>query len=189
MGYPRVLTQDARATVRPVPPTCAIIRVTGVPKADSICPRVMRYLIIPTEAPMTDYPDDDAEFVNPLVPPDPDRAAWERQVGAWWDSVHARSVGYDQRWSTVGAFEREFICAVVRLAAEQAARAWRPIDTAPKDERPVDLWASGRRWTDCTWTGAYWFSPHGIYDSGAEMEVHGHVPTHWMPLPPPPEGA
>lgn len=66
------------------------------------------------------------------------------------------------------------------------ANQWRTIDSAPKDGTPVDLWASGQRWTDCTWTGAYWFTPYGVYDSGAEMELHGHIPTHWMPITPPP---
>lgn len=63
---------------------------------------------------------------------------------------------------------------------------WMTIDNAPKNGDIVDLWASDRRWTNCSWTGNYWFSPTGIYDCGAEMEIHGHIPTHWMPLPKPP---
>lgn len=62
---------------------------------------------------------------------------------------------------------------------------WLPIETAPKDGTLVDLWASDKQWPDCSWTGMYWFSPD-IYDCGAEMELHGHFPKYWMPLPKPP---
>lgn len=62
---------------------------------------------------------------------------------------------------------------------------WQPIETAPRDGTKIDLWASGQRWADCSWTGSCWFTPD-IYDCGAEMERFGHHPTHWMPVPPPP---
>lgn len=68
----------------------------------------------------------------------------------------------------------------------QPTPEWQPIATAPKDGKEIDVWASGRRWTDVSWHGKYWFAPHGIYDCGAEMEAHGHFPTHWMPKPPAP---
>jgi hypothetical protein len=69
--------------------------------------------------------------------------------------------------------------------------AWRPIESAPKDETPILIGA---------------FSPHGAglqavvtYDGqppgGSEyvwrtddgIGYHRDLPTHWQPLPPPPE--
>ena len=71
---------------------------------------------------------------------------------------------------------------------------WLPIETAPRDGTAVDLWGvnhlhyakTGRRATNVTW------GP--IRDWMGKERVdwqHGHgedfEPTHWMPLPMPPE--
>lgn len=67
--------------------------------------------------------------------------------------------------------------------------AWRPIETAPKDDKPVDLWVkwwvprtdtfTGKRVPNCAWTGGVgWASPVG-------MPQGVHI-THWMPIPEPP---
>ena len=70
---------------------------------------------------------------------------------------------------------------------------WRPIESAPKDGTPFDVWA--KRWicasdtftfmrfTDCRWRerdamGGRVKEIVGISD--------GWHPTHWMPHPPPP---
>ena len=73
------------------------------------------------------------------------------------------------------------------------ADLWQPIETAPKDGTPVDLWGvnhlhyakTGRRATNVTWGRVRdWM--------GNERDdwQHGHgedfEPTHWMPLPSPP---
>lgn len=76
-----------------------------------------------------------------------------------------------------------------------ATGCWQPIETAPKD-RVVDLWANGRRWTDCRFgpvdyktTGPAWgrdggkAQEHG-YSGKTVVEVEN--PTHWMPPPNPP---
>lgn len=75
---------------------------------------------------------------------------------------------------------------------------WRPIETAPKDGRFVDLWNGGRV------TDARWCTPDGHCEDHkawcfleAEEAVEGRgirwnwweldrVPTHWMQLPAPP---
>jgi hypothetical protein len=71
--------------------------------------------------------------------------------------------------------------------------AWQPIATAPKDGKRVLLWCI------CS-AGAYDAMCLMGYQLGQELEWHsdecmtsmpihlvGYVPTHWMPLPPPPE--
>ena len=59
------------------------------------------------------------------------------------------------------------------------ATEWRPIATAPADERDVDTWCPRRgivrRIADGDWWRAHVLS--------------GAVPTHWRPLPEPPPGA
>lgn len=55
---------------------------------------------------------------------------------------------------------------------------WKTIDTAPRDGTLVDLWADGKRETDCYFlSGDWWTSRRGSME-----ELWGHV-THWMPLP------
>lgn len=77
------------------------------------------------------------------------------------------------------------VAAAVVKAHEE--RKWRPIETAPKDGSPVDLWipanavgnSSGRpsRSTDCIWVVDHW-----------ELEVGIELPwlqcaTHWRLIP------
>ncbi len=62
---------------------------------------------------------------------------------------------------------------------------WQPIDTAPKDGTPVDVWSRGRRWPDAQYDpgiGAwcYW----GLEDFENDVLVPIPFPvTHWMPIP------
>lgn len=61
---------------------------------------------------------------------------------------------------------------------------WRPIKTAPDDQRPI-LGAharSGLRYV--TWREAI---GSDRYVRAFEVPGRGWKPTHWMPLPPPPE--
>ncbi len=74
---------------------------------------------------------------------------------------------------------------------------WLPIDSAPKDAGPLDIWAVqwhqenkktpavkvGRRFADCEWRDREWVCvSHGL---GILIEVEW-TPTHWMPPPNPP---
>ena len=85
------------------------------------------------------------------------------------------------------------------------ANQWQPIETAPKDGTPVDLWCGGSRRTDCEWREPtdreYWV--HGSDEPSDGEQTIGAEPrwfsadgwpmgfgdkhTHWMPLPQPPE--
>lgn len=67
---------------------------------------------------------------------------------------------------------------------------WQPIETAPRDGTQilVGVWVAGyfkgseSRWS--CWT----IGQHGSGDFGCDGEW-GDEPTHWMPLPPPPDAA
>lgn len=79
---------------------------------------------------------------------------------------------------------------------------WQPIETAPKDETLVDLWCR-RSWNPpdkyerCC--DMYWCTTHKIYRSVKNRHYVERlwdprrggphlIPTHWRPLPEPPEG-
>jgi hypothetical protein len=66
---------------------------------------------------------------------------------------------------------------------------WQPIETAPKDGTEIDLWSPiCKRIPDCKWLDRYatgWFTRG---DRGwEEISTAMISPTHWMPLPAPPE--
>ncbi len=67
---------------------------------------------------------------------------------------------------------------------------WQPIETAPKDGRRIIVSCDGRVRT------AYWTDngearrpkPYWYYDSAMGVKwVRNNPPTHWMPLPEPPQ--
>jgi hypothetical protein len=67
---------------------------------------------------------------------------------------------------------------------------WRPIDIAPKDGTPVDLWMMGLndgfRKTGCVFRGGGWRTLKG--DLLTDLYPYTKcVPTHWMPQPEPPK--
>lgn len=63
---------------------------------------------------------------------------------------------------------------------------WQPIETAPTDGTAIDLWADGRRVTDCFWQRGwrqrYAEAPEAVEYSVALSERPA-TPTHWMPRP------
>lgn len=73
---------------------------------------------------------------------------------------------------------------------------WRPIETAPKDGTPVDLWVVGvrtGRMPACHWGYHDWLNGKPVGEQGwfhpFENQRDGGPspkPTHWMPVPEPP---
>lgn len=72
---------------------------------------------------------------------------------------------------------------VRRKFSNGTAMIWHPIETAPKDGTPIDLWA-GERIANCTWNApsACWDERIGTGYGGKHWAVMS-APTHWMPLP------
>ena len=71
-----------------------------------------------------------------------------------------------------------FMTEAILCAIQLAAIRWKPIETAPRDGTPVDLWhKSGFRQTDTWWDAddQCWSSVNDDSDF-----------SHWMPTPQPP---
>ena len=74
---------------------------------------------------------------------------------------------------------------------------WQSIETAPKDGEPVLIWKPDERMVGEYMMAAYWcdvqdgFVPVGGYHKqgyrSTVTETDQGYPTHWMPLPAPPE--
>lgn len=83
--------------------------------------------------------------------------------------------------------------AMLEELERRAAGEWRPIETAPKDGSSVviygDIDASEAipDYAVCSWEPAAIGQPAGWVLDGHESVMF--VPTHWMPLPSPPEDA
>ena len=65
---------------------------------------------------------------------------------------------------------------------------WQPIDTAPIDRTDVLLWTPSGQLVGHTYDRRKWYAS-GVKASDWECDVELYeAPTHWMPLPPDPEG-
>jgi len=85
----------------------------------------------------------------------------------------------------------------MRGIRELSSPTWQPIETAPKDGTVIDLWAvreatgEADRYANCIWARTVWGGEpigeprwQGLYDRYSVV-----TPTHWMPLPLPPESS
>lgn len=67
----------------------------------------------------------------------------------------------------------------------QIQTGWRPFETAPKDGTIIDFWQEGRRLA-----GWWWDTDEKVWMNDAYAVIFpgaGSQPTHWMPLPLPPD--
>lgn len=65
---------------------------------------------------------------------------------------------------------------------------WQPIETAPRDETPIDIWEAGFsncRRANVHWVDGYW----KIGDRGSRYMHDPKVFTHWQSIPAPPSTA
>lgn len=107
---------------------------------------------------------------------DPERAAFEHWSTENWMYVANRSDALEI-WLAATTAEREH-------------RAWRPIETAPRDGTEVLVcrtYAHNRpEYAVAAWNGEEWRDMGDIGWAGMHGD-EGNQPTHWMPLPPPPK--
>lgn len=83
----------------------------------------------------------------------------------------------------------------IRGLGEQTPSAWRTIDSAPKDGRPILIFDPERAehpndgfCDDARYAIGYWRT-HPLWSGSWGDRNHSDVnPTHWMPLPDPPVG-
>lgn len=90
---------------------------------------------------------------------------------------------------------REIYAAMLAAAPRQSfdrTAEWQPIETAPRDGTPIDLFsASGRRWCNYRWDREF---PRGAWSDVSCQNrswkdrpfMYLDMVTHWMPLPVPP---
>ena len=108
-----------------------------------------------------------------------------------------------------GAIKAERKSGRSKLVYDKARRTiavsttgWQLIETALRDGTEIDIWISGpgpRRIANCRWakpSHASWGDRYGddsdlpaqwITRTGTALDSRNGVPTHWMPLPYPPE--
>jgi hypothetical protein len=66
---------------------------------------------------------------------------------------------------------------------------WQPIDSAPKDNTPVDLWRSEARERAVNMYRVEMASDNVFYEPVNDGPCVVRDATHWMPIPPPPAGS
>ena len=80
---------------------------------------------------------------------------------------------------------------IIELLLHIEALGWQPIDSAPQGGIPIDLWFEGERYTDCLWgrgNNSNPFPENGYFSVDPDgLCVCIPSPSHWMPLPTPPE--
>ncbi len=104
--------------------------------------------------------------------------------------------GLERQLGCRGCTENDLIRTAIELLAKDAeARGWQPIDTAPKDGTAVLVYPgtwSGRSASIAKWeSNKYAKTPRPYWsrddDLGRVTFSREHPPTHWMPLPLPPD--
>lgn len=91
---------------------------------------------------------------------------------------------------------------IARVRELEAAQAWRPIETAPRDRTAVWLLCDGRRYIGYyepaappIWPEGKWYLKATVRPRPTESlpeeilgcYAHDAAPTHWLPLPAPPD--
>jgi hypothetical protein len=69
---------------------------------------------------------------------------------------------------------------------------WRPIESAPKDGTEIIAWGvmagePGYTSDEKAWTGIRWSKDGWVTTKPQGRYFVGFHPTHWVPLPPPPQ--
>lgn len=75
------------------------------------------------------------------------------------------------------------------LTSQPNTEGWQPIDTAPRDGQEVDVWyASSISRPGLREANVHWNGHDGFWRRRDRTHcIYGEYPTHWRPLPAPPE--
>lgn len=114
-----------------------------------------------------------------------------------WTAPERGSMQQRRIWHLFEPMARAALAALRQHRPDVAAvlGGWQPIETAPKDGSDVLIRCPGdsvheARWID--WSNSRYDLRHrltGWYWAGYDGAVGPVLPTHWRPLPPPPECA
>jgi hypothetical protein len=77
------------------------------------------------------------------------------------------------------------------VRSEPGSTDWRPIHSAPKDGTLILIHRTEQRYAEDTHHVARWVAEDEwwqVHDGKFDHALRGDEPTHWMPLPEPPEG-
>jgi hypothetical protein len=106
------------------------------------------------------------------------------------EDVIAEALHMPRYWPDDVRFKRpSAILAALRTAGFVIEQDWQPIETAPRDGTQVLLIA--RYPTNVAWSDQYhswWYTRAVTEDVHWARWPHSFLPTHWRPLPAPPEG-
>lgn len=113
------------------------------------------------------------------------RVAWRSALSAKDHRLNMGGTANEALRAAVQAFSEVFCDTVGELLSHpRESEGWRPIETAPKDERVIlfsPCWGTEAGYHSITRTREpSWFSASGAPYADTEQ------PTHWMPLPSPP---
>lgn len=107
----------------------------------------------------------------------------------------ARKLVTDDLGMDYGVLQSSYIDIIAEAFMDERNRCrWLSIETAPKDGTVIDLWGvhrlqlilPGWRVPNAMWGRVYDFNG-GSTDGWVHGEIDAFTPTHWMPLPKPPE--
>jgi len=109
---------------------------------------------------------------------------------------------HDRHACSISRHKRAAICRGKSHHAKRLAHAaghyqggevmeWQPIETAPRDGTVIDLWTRRGTFYQDRWKryADMWFAKGlGQWRNGrGDVFINEGIPTHWMPLPNPPE--
>jgi len=101
----------------------------------------------------------------------------------------ANEIQCEYELEEVKPFLKNILLDIIQDAIDESLPKWEPIDSAPKDSTSIVLFIPDygdeivMGWSD---DGKTWEIEEGLE---FKVEDDWHYPTHWMPLPQPPEDA
>jgi hypothetical protein len=130
--------------------------------------------------------------MTPTTPREALEKAYYDQIGPAFGPPEQLTEAYAARWEARRVRQAKSLTDTALTALAPFMQEWRPIEEAPKDGTPVMLFSRYEginlaRWITQGQTGWIGFADHSdAYDNG-ENKITVTAPTHFMPLPEPPQ--